>query len=63
MKHLHSIKGLENFFREVAQLTLNHETIGDHAVVFPSELGKALVKVDPEWWTCKPESDDDEMGA
>lgn len=58
MKHLHSIQGLENFFREVVQLTLNHEVIGDNAVVFPSELGKALTKVDPEWWDCKPTDDD-----
>jgi hypothetical protein len=60
----HSTAKLEAFFREVTQLTLNHDCVGDHAVVFPSKLGAALVKVDPEWWTCKPvNDDDDEMGA
>jgi len=63
MKHLHSIRGLENFFREVAQLTLNHREDGNRAWVSPADLGAALVKVDPEWWTCKPENDDDELGA
>lgn len=41
---------LEAFYREVAELTLNHANIGDCAVVFPSVLGLALEKVDPEWW-------------
>ena len=59
----HSTAKLEAFFQEVAQLTLNHDVLGDSAVVFPSKLGKALVKVDEQWWTCKPTNDDDEMGA
>lgn len=63
MKHPHRIRELENFFREVALLTLNHETIDDNAVVFPSELGKALEKVDPVWWKCKPLGNDDETGT
>jgi hypothetical protein len=51
------------FFKEVASLTANHDGIhfrvtNDHkdqieediAVVYPSKLGRALEKVDPEWW-------------
>lgn len=41
---------LEKFFAEVAHLTLNHDEVGDHAVVFPSKLGPLLEQVDKEWW-------------
>lgn len=41
---------LETFFQEVAMLTVNHATIGDSAVVYPSALGEALARVDPDWW-------------
>lgn len=52
---------LELFFREVADLTSNHDGIHFHttggrevdidiAVVYPNKLGAALEKVDPEWW-------------
>lgn len=49
---------LEAFFKEVAQLTLHHDAIYSRidenldgvAVVYPSKLGPALEKVDPEWW-------------
>lgn len=55
---------LLEFYKEVARLTLNHDSIHfsvmngskeeqdiDYAVVFPSKLGAALEKVDPEWVT------------
>ncbi len=49
---------LEQFFKEVANLTLNHrvvysrvdENVDGQATVYPSDLGAALEKVDPEWW-------------
>ena len=41
---------LETFFKEVVELTVNHDVLNDHAVVYPSRLGEALAKVDPEWW-------------
>ncbi len=49
---------LEQFFKAVANLTLNHkvvysrvdENVDGSAVVYPSDLGAALEKVDPEWW-------------
>ena len=55
------LEKLETFFKEVAILTNCHDGIhvrSDHdlfddidvAVVSPAELGKALAKVDPEWW-------------
>lgn len=60
----HKTAALEAFFREVAQLTLNHEeTTENWAWVSPAKLGAALVKVDPEWWTCKPVDDDEGMEA
>ena len=47
-KHDHA--KLEKLFREVARLTSRHRVFGDSAVVYPSDLGKALEKVDPDWW-------------
>jgi hypothetical protein len=44
------LQKLEAFYRAVAELTVNHDVIGDSAVVFPSKLGKELEKVDPEWY-------------
>jgi hypothetical protein len=47
---------LLEFYHTVAGLTLNHDSLSDHdhnvdiAVVYPSKLGPALEKVDPEWW-------------
>lgn len=41
---------LENFFNEVADLTIRHEEWKGSAVVFPNDLGMALSKVDPEWY-------------
>lgn len=44
---------LEAFFREVAQLTIEHDVLStdgdDHAVVYPRKLGKALEKVCADW--------------
>jgi hypothetical protein len=48
------LQKLEAFYRAVADLTVNHDTLvsGDeeYAVVYPNKLGKALEKVDPEWY-------------
>jgi len=41
---------LEQFFKEVVSLTLRHDVIDDHAVVYPNKLEVSLEKVDPEWW-------------
>ncbi len=51
---------LEAFYKEVASMTVNHDVLrvggtdfdpDEHpAVVYPSKLGKALEKVDPEWY-------------
>lgn len=49
MEKDHDKQKLEEFFREVAELTLNHDVLGDSAVVYPNKLGKALEKVDSEW--------------
>lgn len=48
---------LEEFFKEVSKLTLNHgsiysridENVDGIATVTPKDLGEALEKVDPEW--------------
>lgn len=40
---------LERFFKEVADLTVNHEVIAGEAIVYPSALGEALSRVDPDW--------------
>ena len=56
---------LKQFYSEVVDLTINHDVMGEEivdefdglqlitggsAVVYPSKLGEALSKVDPEWW-------------
>lgn len=41
---------LREFYRNVAQMTLHHDVLGDSAVVYPSNLGVALALIDPEWW-------------
>jgi hypothetical protein len=41
---------LEVFFREVAELTLNHDVLNGNAVVYPRKLEESLKKVEPEWW-------------
>jgi hypothetical protein len=47
------LRKLEKFYCEVARLTLNHDVLADHAVVFPSKLGSVLEEVDKEWWKQK----------
>ncbi len=49
MKSKHQHKTLETFFKEVAFLTGHHRNLGDKAVVFADDLGKALAKVDSTW--------------
>lgn len=64
------LQKLEEFFLTVAKLTANHDGIhfrvtNDHedqieqdiAVVYPSKLGAALEKVDPEWWRTTNETE------
>jgi len=42
---------LDNFFKEVRDLTLNHDVnMRGVAIVYPSKLGVALEKVDKDWW-------------
>jgi hypothetical protein len=45
---------LRAFFKEVAELTSNHDVLQDNAVVYPSKLGDALERVDPEWFRPVP---------
>lgn len=40
---------LQRFFSEVKDLTINHDVLDDHAVVYPRDLGDALSRVDPHW--------------
>jgi predicted transcriptional regulator len=49
-KRTHKVEDLEQFFKEVATLTLRHREIENMAWVSPADLGNALMKVDPEWW-------------
>ncbi len=44
------LKKLERFFKEVAGLTVKHEVVAGAAVVYPSALGKALKRVDSDWY-------------
>ncbi len=40
---------LERFFKEVAVLTCDHKVFGNCGVIYPSDLGEALNRVDPCW--------------
>jgi hypothetical protein len=46
---------LRAFYKEVALMTLDHDedNINGQATVSPAKLGKALEKVDPQWYTIK----------
>ena len=44
------IKKLEAFFDEIALMTLHHDAIQNKACVTADRLGKAMEKVDPEWY-------------
>lgn len=58
--YMRNQRKLYAFFREVARLTVEHDVVvdmdnEDHAVVFPSKLGEALEKVDPDWFNNRSE--------
>lgn len=44
------IKLLENFYDKVINLTVMHGVENDSAVVYVSDLGEALMTVDPKWY-------------
>jgi hypothetical protein len=44
------LEKLKAFYEEVKNLTLNHAVVDDTAVVFPSDLGVALQRIDPTWY-------------
>jgi hypothetical protein len=41
---------LKDMYLEVCDLTVNHDVINDHAVVYPSKLGPVLEKIDKKWY-------------
>ncbi len=41
---------LKEAYKEICNLTVNHDVLNDHAVVYPSNLGPLLEKVDPQWF-------------
>lgn len=41
---------LKDFYKEVSDLTLNHDVLNDNAVVYPNKLGNILEKVNKEWY-------------
>lgn len=53
------LEKLRRFFRAVGQLTLNHDVLGNSAVVYPRKLGPLLEEIDPKWYL-KAGNDDDE---
>ena len=44
------IKLLENFYDKIIKLTMLHGVENDSAVVYVSDLGEALMTVDPKWY-------------
>lgn len=41
---------LKEMYKEVCDLTVNHDVLNDHAVVYPSKLGPVLEKVEQYWY-------------
>lgn len=41
---------LKEMYKEVCELTANHDVLNDNAVVYPSKLGTVLEKVDSQWY-------------
>lgn len=48
-----SYRKLYRFYRTVAEMTVNHDVLGDSAVVYPSKLGPELEKINPRWYFIK----------
>jgi len=44
------LKMYKEFYTRVKYLTMNHHVLDDTAVVFPTDLAKALEKIDPHWY-------------
>ncbi len=49
-KEIAELTLLEQFFKEIAELTIDHNILSGNAIVFADKLGNALEKVDKEWW-------------
>lgn len=47
------LKKLQQFYKEIAIMTMNHNVIDDRACVTADRLGKALEKVDTNWFHIK----------
>jgi len=41
---------LKEAYKEICNLTVNHDVLNDTAVVYPSKLGPVLEKVDQYWY-------------
>lgn len=41
---------LKEMYKEVCNLTVNHDVLEDCAVVYPDKLGPVLEKVNPSWY-------------
>ena len=41
---------LKEMYKQVCDLTVNHDVLNDNAVVYPSILGPILEKVDQYWY-------------
>lgn len=41
---------LKEAYKEICNLTVNHDVLNDNAVVYPSNLGPVLEKVNPKWF-------------
>lgn len=41
---------LKEMYKEIQQLTINHNLAEGYAVVYPNDLAKALKIVKEDWW-------------
>lgn len=44
------LRKLREFYKDVSEITINHDNISNVAVVYPNKLSSALEKVDVQWY-------------
>ncbi len=43
-------KKLKEMYKEIQKMTINHNHLEGYAVVYPSDLAKAMELVKEDWW-------------
>jgi hypothetical protein len=57
-KEAELFRKLKQLYVDVCELTINHNVLEDCAIVYPSDLGTVLEKVDSKWWNQQKNGDE-----